>query len=313
MRGILKGMMVVAVAMSANVMAKDVTIGAILLDTKGEWMSEVMHGMKKAGEDLSVNVRIADSNADLAKEASIMDNFVVQQVDAITISPQNDEASAAAFDRAVNSGIPVVTWNSKVNSDNMKYFVGVNNYDLGKETGKVAVDYIQKHMDGKAKIAVIGTSKYSVGIERVNGFLDQVTTLPGVEVVARQDAEFQETGMSVTEAILQAQPDTDMIWAWNLTSMLGAYAAVNARGASDIIMMGTDMSLDVARFMQQKNTVLKAVTTQQPFEIGYQAVQNAYELATKGKTDDEVLVPLKTYVSSEMSELKDYIDSRDYL
>ncbi|RKF19788.1 sugar ABC transporter substrate-binding protein [Alginatibacterium sediminis] len=314
MNGLVKGILAsLIIASSSAAIAKDVTIGAILLDTKGEWMSEVMHGMKQAGEDLNIKVRVADSSGDLAKEASIMDNFVAQGVDAITISPQNDEASAAAFDRAVNSGIPVVTWNSKVNSENMKYFVGVNNYDLGKETGEVAVRYINENMGGNAKIAVIGTSKYSVGLERVNGFLDQVTKLPGVEIVARQDAEYVELGMSVTEAILQAKPETDMIWAWNLTSMLGAYAAVKTQGLDDMVMMGTDMSLDVARFMQEEGTFLKAVTTQQPFEIGYQAVTNAYELATKGETKSEVLVPLRTYVSGTPAELKEYIESRDYL
>lgn len=314
MKGIIKGIVAsLAIAISTNVIAKDITIGAILLDTKGEWMSEVMHGMKKAGEDLDIKVKIVDSSGDLAKEASLMDNFIAQGVDAITISPQNDDASAAAFDRAINSNIPVVTWNSKVNSKNMKYFVGVNNYDLGKETGTVAVKYINENMGGKAKIAVLGTSKYSVGIERVNGFLDQVKKLPGVEIIAKQDAEYQELGLTVTEAILQAHPETEMIWAWNLTSMLGAYAAVNSRGLDKIVMMGTDMSLDVARFMLKDSSVLKAVTTQQPFEIGYQAVTNAHQLATKGETKAEVLVPLRTYISDNPSELDEYIKSRDYL
>ena len=200
---------------SVEAKAKDVEIGAILLDTKQEWFAEVIEGMKKAGVDLKAKVKILSSDSDVAKELALVDDLIAQQVSAISISPQSDTASVPAFERAVAAGIPVVTWNSKVNSPKSKYFVGVNNYDLGKNTGEFAVDYIKNKLGGKAKIVVIGTSKYSVGIDRVRGFVDQIKTLPGIEIVAKQDAEFKELGLSVTESILQAHPETQIIWCWN--------------------------------------------------------------------------------------------------
>ena len=36
---------------AAETKAKDVEIGAILLDTKQEWFAEIIQGMKKAGAD----------------------------------------------------------------------------------------------------------------------------------------------------------------------------------------------------------------------------------------------------------------------
>lgn len=294
-------------------LAKDVKIGAILLDTKHEWFAEVIQGMKAAEKDLNVEVKIMSSDSDVAKEADLMDNFIVQGVDAISISPQSDEASVPAFERAVMEGIPVVTWNSKVNSEESKYFVGVNNYDLGANTGKYTVDYITKNMGGKAKIAVLGTSKYSVGIDRVKGFLDQVQTLEGVEVVANQDAEFKELGMSVTESILEAHPETEIVWCWNQGALLGALAALKGKGTENIILMGTDMSIDLARAMLEPGSFLLAITTQQPFEIGYTSIKNAVELATTGKTENEVLVPLKTYSLDNKEEIQQYLDERAYL
>lgn len=310
----LKVAMAAALASSAVMAhAEEIEVGAILLDTRGEWMSEVIHGMEAAGEELDVKVRVVDSNGDLSKEASLIDNFIARQVDAITLSPLSDESSIAAFERAIDADIPVVTWNSKVNTLMSNYFVGVNNYDLGKQTGEVAVNYINNEMGGKAKLAVIGTHKYSVGLERVNGFMDQVKDLPGVELVANQDAEYVELGLTVTENILEANPDVDLVWAWNLTSMLGAYAAIDAKSGDKPTLMGTDMSLDVARYMQNEDSFLVAVTTQQPYEIGRQAIYRAVDLVKTGSTETEVLVPLKTYLADDKTSLIEYIESREYL
>ena len=295
---------------AAETKAKNVEIGAILLDTKQEWFAEIIQGMKKASTDLNAKVKILSSDSDVAKESSLIDDLIAQQVNAISISPQSDTASVPAFERAVDAKIPVVTWNSKVNSPKSSYFVGVNNYDLGKNTGVFAVDYLKKNFDGKAKIAVIGTSKYSVGIDRVRGFMDQIKTLPGVEVVAKQDAEFKELGLSVTESVLEAHPDTQIVWCWNQGALLGALAAVKSNPKSKVLLMGTDMSIDLARAMLEPNSVLVAVTTQQPFEIGYTSIKNAYDLATTGTTQKEVLVPLKTYTLNDKAEIQKYLDDR---
>ncbi|MBK5195616.1 MAG: substrate-binding domain-containing protein [Proteiniphilum sp.] len=293
--------------------AKKTEIWAILLDTKQEWFTEVIAGMNQAGEDMGVVVKIMSSNSDVAKEANLIDNYIAQQVDAISISPQSDEASVPAVERAVNAGIPVITWNSKVNSPESKYFVGVNNYDLGSKTGEYAADYIKRNMNGSAKIAVVGTSKYSIGIDRVNGFIDEVTKVPGVEIVAQQDAEFKEQSLSVTESILEANPETEIIWCWNQGALLGSLAAVKGKSNSDVILMGTDMSIDLARNMMEKDSKLVAVTTQQPYEIGYASIKAAVEVVKDGETANETLIPLKTYVQENLEELQKYLDDREYL
>ena len=74
--------------------------------------------------------------------------------------------------------------------------------------------------------------------------------------------------------------------------------------------MGTDMSIDLARAMLEPNSALVAVTTQQPFEIGYTSIKNAYDLATTKTTQKEVLVPLKTYTLNDKAEIQKYLDDR---
>ncbi len=289
------------------------TLGAIILDTRGEWMSELYAGLEKGGRISGMNVSITSSDGDISKESGIIDTLITKGVDAIAFMPQNDQGSVAAFERAVNSGVPVVTMNSKVDSPLSKVFVGVDNYTLGKMAGDYAVGYINEKMGGNATVGILSISKYSIGIERVNGFVDQIKKLPGVKIVAQQDAEYAEEALGVTESMLEAHQDIDFLWAWNLTSMLGGIAALKGREDNGVVMMGTDMSIDVAKTMLEENTFLKAVSTQQPYKIGQVVVSKAAELLKTGVSDNTTLVPVTIYTSDDKDSLQKYIDDRDYL
>lgn len=286
----------------------DIVIGSVIMNTSGEWFAEVIAGQEAAAKDLGVEFSIVSSDNEVSKESDNVGTYVAQNVNAICISPLSADASVAAIELADEAGIPVVNWNTTVNTDVTKGFVGVSNYDLGGLTGKYAVDYIKENFPDGCKMAILGNSSYEVGVERCTGFKDAVAGVEGLEIVADQDAELQEEGLDITEQILTANPDIDVLWAWNQTSLLGAVAALENAGRDDIIVMGTDMSMDLAKDMLESPVQLQAITTQQPYEIGYQAVANAVAVA-KGETiEKEVLVPLFTYTKDKPEEIQKYID-----
>ena len=62
-----------------------------------------------------------------------------------------------------------------------------------------------------------------------------------MKMLARQTANWSQTeGYSVIESVLQANPDINGIICGNDTMALGAQAAVDAAGRSDIVVMGFD-------------------------------------------------------------------------
>ena len=62
---------------------EDMSVGAVIMNTSGEWFAEVIAGMEKAGRDLGVKVQIVSSENDVAVEADNMDAFIAQNVDGI--------------------------------------------------------------------------------------------------------------------------------------------------------------------------------------------------------------------------------------
>ena len=132
-----------------------------------------------------------------------------------------------------------------------------------EEIGKYAVDYIKENFPDGCKLAIIGDSNYEIGIARCDGFKEALKELIDdgtVEIVNEQDAELQEEGLDITEQILTANPDVQMIWCWNQTSLLGCAAALQNAGKSDVVLMGTDMSVELAKDMQSDDITLQAIT-----------------------------------------------------
>ena len=290
-----------------TVCAEDkITIGSVIMNNSGEWFAEVMKGQEDAAKDLGVEFSIVSSDNEISKESDNVATFMAQQVD----------ASVAAVETATkDAGIPVVTWNTTVNTDVTSH-VGVVPAELGGNTGKYAVDYIKENFPDGCKLAIIGDSNYEIGIARCDGFKEALKELIDdgtVEIVNEQDAELQEEGLDITEQILTANPDVQMIWCWNQTSLLGCAAALQNAGKSDVVLMGTDMSVELAKDMQSEDITLQAITTQMPYDMGYQAVENAVKAVKGEEVEKEVMIPTYTYTKENMDEIQTYIDEHQDL
>jgi ABC-type sugar transport system substrate-binding protein len=292
---------------------KDIVVGAICNDVRQEWFAEAIKGMDDARDKFGIKLKVVSSNSDLSKESNLVDEFINEKVDAITISANDPVASYTAVKRALDAGIKVVEWNGFINAKYTgKTFVGVDNTDLGTQTGSFVVNYIKNSMNGKAKVIVLSETKYINGIDRTKGFTDELKK-SGITPVAEQQAEFKEDGLTVTESLLQAHPDANLIWAWNQGALLGAMAALENLKRTDIALTGTDMSIDIAKEMLKPDTFLKAVTTQQPYQLGYLAVENCINKAKGQTTPAQVLVPVQVYTSDNKTQLQKYLDDRKYL
>lgn len=302
--------------MAADKDNADITIGSVIMNNSGEWFAEVMKGQEDAAKDLGVEFSIVSSDNEISKESDNVATFLAQQVDALVISPLSTDGSIAAVESAtIDSGIPVVTWNTTVDTDVTSH-VGVVPSELGGNTGKYAAEYIKKNFPDGCKLAIIGDSNYEIGIERCDGFKDALKELIDdgtVEIVNEQDAELQEEGLDITEQILTANPDVQMIWCWNQVSLLGCAAGLENAQRSDIVLMGTDMSVELAKDMFGDSITLQAITTQMPYEMGYTAVENAVKAVKGTDVEKEIMIPTYTYTKENLDEIQTYIDEHQDL
>lgn len=251
----------------------------------------IQFGMQHAADEAGVELLLANSAGKPDKEIQLVNTYLTRQVDAIVISPLSATASVTALKRARDSGTTVVTYNSAVNGDIAAAHIESDQRDLGRKTGQVARRYIEESLGGRAKVAVIAFKSQlpETSNGRSSGFIDEIRQLPGVEIVAEQDAWLPETAIKKVGDILTANPDLDIVWSANEGGTIGAVMAVkNAGKGGQVAVFGTDTSEQLIDFLLSGDRILHAITGQQPFAIGSRAVNTALSVL-KGEPVDKTV------------------------
>lgn len=292
---------------------EEIVIGSITMLSGGEWYGEVMAGVRQAASDLGVTLIEQASEGDLDAEQTQVRGFIKDGVDAIVICPITSDKTGELLLEAERAGIPVVTWNTVVDAD-MTAEVCVNPNALGGDTGDYLVEYMRTYNLNGIKIAMITNESYTIGVARCDGFREAIKDLEedgSAEVVCEIPAETTEETIEVMNRIFSEYADVDIIWCWNQTSLLACIDMVKEKGNSDLIIMGTDMSMSIAKDMLDDSVNILAVTTQLPYNMGYKAVVNAVQAAKGADVDKTITIPTFTYVKRDTDGLEQYIESHE--
>jgi ribose transport system substrate-binding protein len=185
---------------------------------------------KKAGVKRLI---VTNANSQLNKQISDIQDLVARGVDALIVAPLNSEGLEPALAAAREKDIPVITVDRKLTGpEHCKDYLTFIGSDF-VEQGRRAADAMIKATGGKGNVAILlGSSGNNVTEDRNKGFLDTVKEkAPELKIVAQQTGEFQrEKGQSVTEQLIQANPEIDAIYAHNDEMALGALVALRTAG-----------------------------------------------------------------------------------
>lgn len=235
-------------------------IGVSLFYKRDEYYKDLETYFNKYAEKNDMDIIIQDADTKVATQTQQLEDFVTRGVDAIALAAVDPDGIVPAIEQAVASNIPVFTYDGDANTDKKTSFVGFDYTEDGELVGKWAADYISKNLGGKAKVAIIDfPASPIVCVQRADGFTKEVTKLPGVEIVARQDGKATRSdSMSVMENILTANPDVDLVYGINFDSAAGAAAAVEAAGLKDkVVVTGNGYGRELFQALDENNSAMK--------------------------------------------------------
>ncbi|MEA3335869.1 MAG: substrate-binding domain-containing protein [Chloroflexota bacterium] len=271
---------------------EDLTIAGVVFQSD-TFMQTVQNGMAAAADEAGSELILGNTENDLAKESSMIDDYITRGVDAILITPISADGSVAALKRAKEAGITIICFNTCVSEEGIAdAYLVTKNEDLGSTTGAAAVKFIEEQLDGNATIGLLNCDQFEGCPPRKEGFLTQVTQLPGVEVVADQAGWVADDALPVSEAMLEANPTINLLWAANEGGTVAHALAVQSSGlAGEVFVVGTDMNNQMAQMLQADNDILQGVTGQAPFQMGYDTFMTMLKVLGGEKVESVINTP----------------------
>lgn len=141
-------------------------------------------GAQRVARELGVEVIYrGPDTADPLKQKEVMESFITQKVDGIAISVTNAEFLKSTIDKAIDAGIPVVTWDSDAPTSKRIAFYGVDDFKAGQIMGEEAGTLL----NGKGTVAFLTSLGANNLQRRLDGVQDSLKKYPGITVVETYD------------------------------------------------------------------------------------------------------------------------------
>jgi ribose transport system substrate-binding protein len=235
---------------------------------------------------------------DFNGQIQIVDAMINQHVDAICLAPIDRDAMVGVVDRAAKQNIPVVIWDSPVNTQNFVSQVATDNY----AAGQLAAARVSELLGGKGEVAIVAVQVGAAStMAREQGFEDGIKkNSPGITIVDKRygNADFAQS-LAVAENLLTAHPKLDALFASNESSSVGAAQALKSRH-SKVKLVGFDSSPALIEGI--KAGLIDALVVQDPFKMGYEAVKAAVEKINGGTPQKINNLPAAVVTKNNLSD-----------
>lgn len=277
-----KLLVVVAVALFGAAFAQ--TVGLSLSTLNNPFFVEVRDGAQAAADELGLELIVTDAQDSVSTQISNIEDLLQSGVDVLIVNATDSDAVVPAVMEANSRNVPVIAVDRSVNGGTLAYFIASDNL----AGGRLAGEFICEQIGGGNVVELEGIPGASAARERGQGFNEAAAECEGLNVVARQTANFNRAeGLSVMENILVAQPEIDAVFAHNDEMALGALQAIQASGR-DILVVGFDATDDAVAAVNE--CTMAATVAQQPSMLGDEAVRAANEIITNGAQAETVNV-----------------------
>jgi ribose transport system substrate-binding protein len=278
------------------------TIGVSLLTLDNPFFKVIGDSITAEGKKHGYETVVVSGDKDVAKQGNQIKDFIVKKVSAIVLSPCDSNSIIPVIQEANAAGIPVFTVDIPCNEPGVKIVtqIATDNEGGGREAGQAMIEALG---EAGGKIAVLHFKQAESCQLRVKGFMEVIRTHNAsgkakVDVVTElESGAAKDLGYKAAEDALQAHPDLRGIFAINDPAALGARAAVEKAGKTQVLIIGFDGQPEGKQAI--KDGKIYADPIQFPDQMGVRMV-DAILRHSKGETlPAQMLIPTRLYRKSD--------------
>ena len=245
-----------------------------------QFWQAVKAGADQAAEEFGVEITFEgpDTEADVDQQITMLQTALDKNPAAIGFAALDSQAATPLLQQAQSSDIPVIAFDSGVDSDIPVTTATTDNL----AAAALAADKMAELIGKSGEVAVVVHDQTSrTGIDRRDGFLNRMkSTYPNIKIVSVQyGGGDQLKSTEITKSILQANPNIKGMFGANEGSAIGVLNGAKEMKRK-IVIIGYDSG------KQQKAAIrdgsMAGAITQNPVGIGYKTVEAAVK-ALKGE------------------------------
>lgn len=239
-----------------------------------QFWQAVKQGAEEEAEKQGARVTFVGpaTEQEVEEQLNMLTNELAKSPDAVGFAALDSRAAAPLLQQAKSQNIPVIAFDSGVDSDVPVTTVATDNKAAAAEAAKHMSDLL----GGKGKVAMVVHDQTSrSGIDRRDGFREWMRqNAPGITVLEPQyGGGDQLESANITKSIIASNPDLAGIYASNEGSAIGVIKGVQESGATDLTVVGFDSGK--AQIDAIDGGVMAGAVTQDPIDMGRQLVAAA--------------------------------------
>lgn len=275
-----------ACGLAAPSFAQEVYIPLVSKGFQHQFWQAVKAGAEQAAKEHKVKVTFEgpESEAMVDKQIDMLSAALAKNPKAIGFAALDSKAAIPLLKKAQAAKIPVIAFDSGVDSDIPVTTATTNN----KAAAAMAADKLAELIGKEGDVAVVAHDQTSrTGVDRRDGFVERMkSAYPKVKIVSVQYGGGDHLkSTEVTKSILQANPNLKGIFGTNEGSAIGVANGVR-ESKRKLVVVGYDSG------KQQKDAIkdgtIAGAITQNPVGIGYKTVEAAVK-ALKGEKLPKVI------------------------
>lgn len=258
----------------------------VAIISKG-FQHQFWQAVQKGAQDTAASLGVSytyegpENESQVDKQMEQLEAALAKNPSALCFAALDSKAAIPLLERAKSAGIPVIAFDSGVDSDIPIATAATDSV----ASAALAADKMVELIGGSGKVAIVAHDQTSrTGIDRVKGFKDQIESAhPNVTIVDIQyGGGDQLKSTDITKAIIAAHPDIKGIFGANEGSAIGVLNGVKESGnIGKITIVGYDSGK--AQKDAIKSGEMAGAITQDPIGIGTKCIEAAVA-ATKGQS-----------------------------
>ena len=277
-----------------------------------EYWKGCYKGFEAAGEMYGVKTIYAGAaEYDVNQAVTVFEQIIANKPAGIAVTCINPDAYIEPIKKAMEAGIPIVTFDADSPNSGRYSFLATGN----KAAGAMAANYLASALGEKGDVALVTLPGQLNHEERTAGFVETIeANYPNMKVVqVGNGGGEQTTAAAAASAILQANPSVVGLFCTDATSGVGAVAAITETNRTDVKIVSFDT--DKGTLDAIKDGKIAASIAQGTWNMGFWAFQMLFQLnhtlinPTEGWADKGIN-PLPPYVDTGVNVVtKDNVDA----